>query len=331
MATAESEQRSWVGAPLAACGSAFGLTVEARTQLPALAPSISRRRVEWRLAARGELDPRRPRRSKSLRELRHPDGQLFMSIEQSGEAGYVVAAPGFGEHRISSDGSLIRSNLPEGGDDRWQRLFFAQALPLAAVVHGLSLLHASAVVLGGRAYALVAESGVGKSSTAAQLIAAGGDFVTDDVLALEPEGAGVLVHPGPARLSLDRAQLGRLGPLAERVGRVLEAPTEDDKVQLATRPVSGPAPLAGVFVLSVDRAQGGLSVQRDPANRTRALLGAAFLGYLDLSPRLALHLEVCARIARELPTFSVRRGMATTPREVAQAVSGVIESLPHTP
>ena len=264
----------------------------------------------------------------SLVDRRHPDGRPFMSIEQDAELGYRITAPGFGTHLVAADGSLIRSSLPAGADDTWQRLFFAQALPLAAALNGLALFHASAVVGDdGRAYAFVGLSGSGKTSIAAQLVARGAVIVTDDVLALEPVDGDLHAHAGPARISLEPAELDRLDADGrERLGRLLDTPTEDGKAQLETRPAERPVPLGGVFLLSRSAAT-GVSVERDPADRTQALLAAAFLGYLTLPRRLTLHLEVCARIAAGVPTFAVQIGEAADTRETAEAIRDLIDGI----
>src|SRR5207342_3502002 len=139
-------------------------------------------------------------------------------------------APGFGTHLVANDGSLIRSSLPEKGEV-WQRLFFAQALPLAAALNGLALFHASAVVLDEQAYAFVGLSGSGKTSIAAQLVARGAQMLTDDVLALELADGEVSAFAGPARISIERSELDSLDRDGrQRLGQPLETPTEDGKV-----------------------------------------------------------------------------------------------------
>lgn len=311
-------------------GRAFGVAVQSRTPVAGLVPDTdgtASRLVEWRTVPESALGTDQMPRAESLVDRRNLDGRPFMSIEQDAELGYRIAAPGFGAHIVAPDGSLIRSSLPSGAGDAWQRLFFAQALPLAAALNGLALFHASAVVANGYAYALVGSSGSGKTSIAAQLVAGGATILTDDVLALEPVDAELRAHAGPARISIESSELDGLDAGGRRrLGRRLEAPTEDGKVQLATEPATDPVPLGAVFLLSRSAAAAGVLVKRDPANRTQALLASAFLGYLTLRQRLALHLEVCARIAAGVPTFSVQIARATAASETAETIRGLIET-----
>jgi hypothetical protein len=309
-------------------GRAFGVVVESRTPVAGLLADTDGSAapvVEWQAVTEDALGPERLSDSESLVDRRHPDGRPFMSIEQDPELGYRIAAPGFGAHLVAPDGSLIRSSLPPETGEAWQRLFFAQALPLAAALNGLALFHASAVVADGDAYAFVGLSGSGKTSVAAQLVARGAKILTDDVLALKPVEGEIHAYAGPARISIERSELDGLGADGrERLGRRLETPSEDGKVQLETRPDVEPVPLCGVFLLSRSSAS-RIAVKRDPENRTQALLAAAFLGYLMLPQRLALHLEVCSRIAAGVPTFSVQIGEATVASEAAETIGSLIE------
>ena len=310
-------------------GRAFGVVVESRTPLPGLIADTNgteARLVEWQ-AVEGELAVGGLAEPEALVDRRHPDGRPFMSIEHDPDLGYRIAAPGFGTHLVADDGALIRSSLlPETGDV-WQRLFFAQALPLAAALNGFALFHASAVVIEGHAHAFVGLSGSGKSSIAARLVARGARMLTDDVLALEPADGEVRAHAGPARISIERSELDGLGAdERERLGEPLETPTEDGKIQLETRPEAGPVPLGGLFLLSRS-SEGGVAVKRDPENRTQSLLAAAFLGYLMLPSRLALHLEVCARIAASIPTFLVEIGEGAGAGEVAETIEHLVKPI----
>ena len=63
-------------------------------------------------------------------------------------------------------------------------------------------LHASAVVIGGRAVAFLGPNGVGKSSLAAAFVSAGYTLLTDDLLRLNLDDTRVWAYPGPAFLKL---------------------------------------------------------------------------------------------------------------------------------
>src|SRR5437762_4321461 len=69
-------------------------------------------------------------------------------------------------------------------------------------LRGTTCLHASAVVIGAGAVALVGPSGAGKSTLAASFARRGHRVISDDVLALTPCDGTFLVQPGLAQIRL---------------------------------------------------------------------------------------------------------------------------------
>jgi hypothetical protein len=202
---------------------------------------------------------------------------------------------------VAPDGGTITSALPRIPAWRWERLFLAQVLPLAAVLRGLEAFHASAVVVGGVTVAFVGMSGVGKTSTAAHLVARGGEFVTDDVLALEPTSDGVLAHPGAGRLSIDAAELRRVpAEQRKRLGPLLGT---FEKRQFAPTPVDGPRRLAVIYFLQ--RAPTSARPAITEVDEPRRLLGAPFIPHVRSRARLLRHLDICAQLAQTALTVVV--------------------------
>lgn len=241
-----------------------------------------------------------------------------MSVDTHVEAGYRVAAPGFGTHIVSPDGASILSCVPAISAWRWQRLLFAQVVPLAATLQGLELFHASAVEYSGRALGLIAASGTGKSSIAAHLVSRGARYVADDVLALEPVGEMVMAHPGPATASVYRSELRSLGTAgASRVGVVIG---RSDKVQLAVEPVEGPLPLDSIYfvVRQPDIVRFAIDGVRPPD--PRLLLSSTFISYLRTPAFLVGHLDACAQIAHAVGMFRVTVPVGFGAGDVADAV-----------
>src|SRR5439155_7703631 len=63
-------------------------------------------------------------------------------------------------------------------------------------------LHATVLVVGGGAVALLGDSGYGKSSLAAAFVQVGARLLTDDLLVVKEQGDGWIAYPGPARIKL---------------------------------------------------------------------------------------------------------------------------------
>lgn len=297
-------------------GTVFGLEVAAAQPVPgmtACAPGSGQRLVEWRRLSASAFDAAATAPAwSSLVELRHDGGALFLSVEHAEQVGFRISAPGFGRHLVSEDGSLILSHVSLDRASRWERLFYAQPLPLAAALQGLELVHASAVVLDGGAVALVAASGTGKTSVTAHLVAGGAAFLTDDVLALEVSEGRVLAHPGPGRLAIDEAEQKRL---ANHVGAVVG---HSDKLHLAVEPAPGAVPLRAVYFLH--RISQGDELVIAHEEDARPLLASGFLSYLTSPERLLVHLDVSARVAEAAPMLTVAIPPGVSAQDVARAV-----------
>ncbi len=132
------------------------------------------------------------------------------------EAEARIGIPGTGELRLDRS----RQRITLFTETQWsgEALLHPGLSPAAAVVAhwmGRSSLHASAVVLDGRAWGLLAERGGGKSTLAALLAARGCPLLTDDLLVVEQETC--FGGPGAVDLRADAAErlggraLGRLG------------------------------------------------------------------------------------------------------------------------
>ncbi len=310
-------------------GSAFGLTLESAEPFPGLPPvegAASGRVTAWREERASAVDKAwRPAVGEVLLDLRHSDGRQFLRIDAHEPIGFRIWAPYYGRHLVSTDGSEIASALPRVEPARWQRLFFAQVLPLAAVLSGLSALRASAVAVGGHVLAFVGPPTSGKTSFAAHLVALGASFVTDDVLAIEKTPDGLVAYPGPARLNIDEAELRRV-PLQqqERLGPIFG---RSDKLMLEPTPVSIPLPLACVYVLRPGAEGTRIEIVERESPSSRSLLESGFPRYLSSAEHRQRLLDVCAALSESVPLYAVELPDKCRARDVAARVLAHCEAL----
>lgn len=306
-------------------GSAFGLSVEADFEVPALGRAAEGRlRTSCRAVTAAELDAACPAEGWTQDvDLRRPDSRLFLGIRHHPEAGYRIWAPRHGRHLVSPDGTAILSSLPRRTPFAWQRLFFAQALPLAALLQGFEVLHASAVAVDGRAIALTAASGTGKSSLGAHLVAAGATFLTDDVLALEDGAGGPIAHPGIARLSVGGHELaGMDGAGRERLGHRVAS---SDKVYVEPRTRSTAVPLRALFRLYRAASFDRVRIREHVPPEARIVLASSFLPYVRTPARLLNQLATCAAVTDSVRVFDVELPSAGTAGAAADVLLAHVE------
>lgn len=277
-------------------GEGFGLALRARYPVIGLArrageaPADTTRLL---LDESLELAPEGTR----LRELRYADGRLGMTIDDCGERGLRIVAEEFGAHEISSDGRTITSYPAAGlAPWQWQRLLIGQVLPLAAALRGVEVLHASAVTVGGIAFALAGGSGTGKSQLAAHLALRGAPLLADDVLAVSLDSdIRPRAHAGSTVLSLRRED-PQLGAQLIETGGATEIGS-DDKQHLLFSMSGSSARLGALYYLRRD-GSGADSIGEPRLPTLPELMACSYVKYVRRRSRLTAQLSVQSAIAR---------------------------------
>jgi hypothetical protein len=288
-------------------GHALGVVIESEQAFPGLQDVDEpppTRLTAWRETSAEEIDGAWPvAEGRVLHERRHPDNRLFLRVDSRDGFGYRVWAPYYGRHLVSPDGASVESALPRVPFARWQRLFFGEILPLAACLQGLHLVRASAVAIGGRVVAFLGPQDSGKTAFTTHLVALGAEFVTDDALAVELTPAGVVAHPGPARLSIERAEFERV-PSTQRA-RVGDCVGRSDKLMLEPVPIAAPLPLGRIYLLRPDSAVERMTITHAEPAPLGLLLGATVVDYLRTPHVLQLQLDVCNALAETISIYDV--------------------------
>ncbi len=195
----------------------------------------------------------------------------FALLRLDGDLALSVKAEGTGIFRLGPDQIAIEWLPPEAPVAHY---FFCYALPLWLETKGSPMLHASAVMIGGRVVAFLGQSGVGKSTLCAELMRSGCEFVADDGLALSAnEGGQLRCFLGPPQLRLWPSTLEtRLEIAAAELRRVHDTL---DKRQLPIRPspsaASAGLELAAIYVLDRRPGPGG-TVEITPSSPQQSLL-----------------------------------------------------------
>ena len=132
-----------------------------------------------------------------------PDGEPWAAVYRY-KSGYLARFIDLVDFDISSAGTEITIYaVPGVCTQTIEHLYQNQALPLALSLKKRLVLHGSAVEIGGKAAAFVAESGRGKSTLAASFSSSGFRFLTDDGLLVEPmDDHEYVIQPSHASLRL---------------------------------------------------------------------------------------------------------------------------------
>lgn len=252
--------------------------------------------------------------AKVVRILRGADRHF--RIEYVDGADFVIDATA-SEIFGASRGELTRDDL----------LVYLQGpvLGFALRLRGVTCLHASAVAVNGRAFAVVGQQGMGKSTSAGAFARLGLPVLTDDVLALKDQGTRFQVQPGLPRVLLWPESVQALWGDPEALPQVV--PTWPKRYLDLQKPgyhFAGQAtPLEAIYVLS-ERSSEDAPTQISPLTGTQGLLELIGNTYgnelLDIALR-AQELELLARLVSCVP---IRRVQAPDNRgaigEICQAI-----------
>lgn len=193
-------------------------------------------------------------------------------------------------------------------------------LAIALMQRGLTLLHASAVVIDGRAVAFSADSGHGKSTLAAAMHARGHALLTDDVCALDGRDA----LPAFALLKVADASLPWLGIGGEPLDRESEGTMRLRFRATNARAVR--APLGAVFML-----EAGDDVRVKPLRGSEAVMSFVRAMYWNDLATPALRGELfqqASQLAKSTQSYTMTRPLDWTRlRETCERIEGIVAGL----
>ncbi len=146
-------------------------------------------------------------------EWSSPDGTVWTQFFRTGD-GYLLRFPDLADFEVAGGAlAVVCHPAPDVSRDTCDHLYLNQVLPLVLGKQGKLVFHASAIVIGDAAVALLGESGLGKSTLAASFAASGSQFLTDDGLVVEPAGDGFRILPSHPSLRLwQDSQDALIGP-----------------------------------------------------------------------------------------------------------------------
>jgi hypothetical protein len=295
-------------------GTAFGLAIDADFAIPGLHGSHAGRLLPTTTLTLGDEQalarawrPAEPS-ARRVSEERFRGDEPGRTIDAHPEVGYRLFARYFGSCLVSPDGARLLCVPPPIRSWRWQRFLVGRCLPLAAMLRGYEVLHAGAVEIDGGIVAVIGARGAGKTSLTLHLVLQGAGFVTDDVLALETHGPGLLAHPGFGVVNVRAVEDERLGERDRAALGALLGQTGRDKRHYALAPVDGPRRLRTVYFLLPGDGRSRATIATLDAPDPRRLLTSTFIHETRPREHLAGLLDVCAKLSDAVPMFEVTIG-----------------------
>jgi len=218
---------------------------------------------------------------------------------------YLVRYAGHYDFVIDCDFTIVRtieSSVATPG--------FAEVLQYGAVLavinslRGRYCLHATTIEVSGRGAAIYGNSGQGKSTTAALMIAAGANLVADDVTVLRPRTPAT-VYPGLLELRLRQTA----EDIAALVGGAKRRETVDHRIGLRPSvdpPTDGVDLAVGLFPIPTRGAEKVVLERMSPFEAITSLIPSARLvGWIDPAIQ-AREFEAVGELAETLPCYRMK-------------------------
>jgi hypothetical protein len=298
---------------------AFGLDLQASFPIPGLhrAAEPHRDPVRLRLVKRSEIARRWSQTgSKTIWSTVIDDCDV--SVERGRPGDHRIVYGERAEFWLSDDTRELLCAPTHARRPHWLRFLLDTVLTVTSLLRGFEGLHASAVVRQGALVALIANTGGGKSSLAAEFVHRGATLFCDDILMLRRQLGSVAAYPGPALMNIPRSDRGPEG------ARTLARLGDEAWVQLDHTPPER-AGLTTIFLL--ERAPGAPDRVSQLPSSPLPLLPHT-LAMATVQQRARARFELAADLATGARLLRIEADVATTPAALADMVEATMEGAP---
>jgi hypothetical protein len=291
---------------------AYGLEVETDINLPGTQSTRPERQSQSLLLTRAAADDLPPLldHARYLRNLQAYDGLPFAMLEDAdGDVLFVYGRSAL--VHLPADRMALRYAVADEDDPSWQRVLMDTILWTASLLRGFELLHAAAVSGDHGLIALVAHTGGGKSSLAAEFVRRGAELFADDIVALVDAGGSVQAHPGPPLMNLPRSVT------PETLGARTVADFGDERWVVLDRGAVAPRAMAAVVL--INRVEGE-SLRCTPIPSTSLPLLPHAVTLPHLQDRARRRFDIFGGMVAHAPIFSLHADPAVPPSELADVI-----------
>ena len=207
-------------------------------------------------------------------------------------------------------GKQITVSPINGADEGLLRLYIlGTCMGVILMQRRVIPLHGSAIEINGKAYAFVAESGVGKSTLAAAFINCGYKLVSDDVIAVSYSDVNLppLVTPSYPQQKLWQESLAEFGMTSNEYTSIFGRETKYS-VPVTSQFYNKVLPLGGIFELLKEEMESPKVQKLNKLESLQTLYQHTYRNFII--PRLGLmdwHFKTSANILNHNEVFQLRR------------------------
>lgn len=275
---------------------AFGFTITTEYPLPELKPLPIHPSSPDITIQKGRLEEKWEEVSEPNRYF-HIEENLCM-FEIPGTAIFQV-----------ENGNEIMVSVVEGANEDHIRLYLLGTCMGAILMQRRILpLHGSAVAINGKAYAIVGDSGAGKSTTASALLQRGYHLISDDVIPVNFTIDNIpVVTPAYPQQKLWQESLNQFGMESNNLRPIIDRETKF-AIPVVSQFTSDTLPLAGVFELVKTEEGATTFTPIQGLNRLHTLFLHTYRNFfLSRAGLMDWHFQTTTKMANRMAFYRIQR------------------------
>ncbi|MFE7060535.1 aldolase [Sutcliffiella sp. NPDC057660] len=276
---------------------AFGFTIKSEYALPELNRAIIKADLSDISIQTGNLEPKWQSLSKQPNQYFHVKENLCM-----------FHVPGTAIFLIQNGKEIIVSPHEDAAEDNIRLYLLGTCMGAILMQRRILPLHGSAIAINGKAYAIVGDSGAGKSTTASALLRQGYELISDDVIPVSFNEQGIpMVTPAYPQQKLWQESIEEFGMESSDFRPIIDRETKF-AIPVASQFCNQPLTLAGVFELMKTGNEDLQFSSVTGLERFHLLFQHTYRNFFI--PRAGLmewHFQTSARMVNKMSFFRIQR------------------------
>lgn len=229
--------------------------------------------------------------------------------------------------QVKNGNEIIVSAL-EGAEEDHIRLYLLGTCMGAILMQRRILpLHGSAVAINGKAYAIVGDSGAGKSTTASVLLQRGYELISDDVIPVSFTKEDLpVVTPAYPQQKLWQESLNQFGMESRNLRPIIDRETKF-AIPVSAQFTTATLPLAGVFELVKTEEKAITFTPIQGLNRLHTLFLHTYRNFfLSRAGLMEWHFQTTTKMVNKMPFYRIQRSSSEfTANQITDFIINSIE------
>lgn len=232
------------------------------------------------------------------------ESQFFFITEEQ----IMYQIPNVATFLIKGGNQIFYTPMETATEDHLRLYLLGTCMGAILIQRKILPLHGSAVEIDGKAYAIVGESGAGKSTTASALMKKGFKLISDDVIPVNFNEQGIpVVTPAYPQQKLWQNSLDQFGMNSNQLRPIVERETKF-AIPVQSQFCYESIPLAGIFELTkVEREELTLSPIESLQRLHTLFLHTYRNFFLERAGLLEWHFHMTVKMANKLEMYHIQR------------------------